>query len=97
MSIIKASKALNDGLCKILSHADQSNSIQLYCHRTCVSSYMSKEHIKCALKRKEIVEETVNPRPVCFLQKDSQSDNDIDIEKHFFSKNNVQCYKYIIC
>ena len=23
--------------------------------------------------------------------------NDNDNEKHFFSENNVQCYKYIIC
>ena len=60
-SIAKASKALNDGLYKTLSHADQSNSIYLYFKRTCVSSYTSKEHIKRALKRNEIVEETVNP------------------------------------
>ena len=62
-SIVKASKALTDGLYKTLSHADQSNSIQLYCHRTCVLLCTSKEHIKRALKRKEIVEETVNPGP----------------------------------
>ena len=55
-SIVKASNSLNDGLYKALYHADQSNSIQLYCYRTCVSSYTAKEHIKRVLKQKEIVE-----------------------------------------
>ena len=49
-SIVKASKALNDGLYKKLSRADQSNSIQLFCRRSCVSSYTSKDQIKRALK-----------------------------------------------
>ena len=80
-NIVKASKALSDGLCKILSHSDQSNSIQLYCHMTCVSSYMSEEHIKRALKRKEIVEETVNPGPGK-RTRSSLSDSLFDFKKH---------------
>lgn len=59
--IIKASKVLNDNLHKTLSHADQPNSVQLYCHRVCVLLYTSKEHIKHSLKQKETIEETVNP------------------------------------
>ena len=80
-SIVKTSKAINDGLYKTFSHADQSNLIQLYCHRTCVSSYTSKEHIKRALKRKEIVEETVNPEPAK-RTRSSLFDSLFDFKKH---------------
>ena len=80
-SIVKATKALNDGLYKTLTHADQSNSIQLYGHRTCVSSYTSKEHIKRALKRKEIVKETVNPGPAK-RTRSSVSNSLFDFKKH---------------
>ena len=80
-SIVKATKALNDGLCKTLFHTDQSNSIQLHCHRTCASSYTSKGHIKCALKPKEIVEETVNSGPAK-CTRSSLSDSLFDFKKH---------------
>ena len=83
-SIAKASKALYDGLYKTLSHAHQSNSIQLYYHRTCVSSYTSKEHNKRTLKRKEIVEETINPGPAK-RTRSSLSDSLFDFEKHAYS------------
>ena len=81
-SIVKASKALNDSLYKTLSHADQSDSIQLYCHRTCVLSYTSKEQIKRVLKRKEIVEEAVNPGPAKGTRS-SLSDSLFDFKKQF--------------
>ena len=80
-SIVKASKALNGGLYKKLSHADQSNSIQLFCRRTCVSSYTSKDQIKRALKRKEIVEQTVNPGPIK-RTRSFVSDSFFDFKKH---------------
>ena len=90
-SIVKASKALNDGLYKTLSHGNQSNSIQLHCHRTCISSYTSKEHIKRALKRKEIVEETVNPGPAK-RTRSSLSGSLFDFKKHCIFCG-TECYE----
>ena len=80
-SIVNASKALNDDSYKTLSHADQSNSIQLYCHKTCVSSYTSTEHIKRALQQKGIVAETFNPGPTK-RTRSSLSDSLFDFKKH---------------
>ena len=80
-SIVNASKALNDDLYKTLSHADQSNSIQLYCHKTCVSLYTSKEHIKRALQQKGIVAETVNPGSTK-RTRSSLTDSLFDFKKH---------------
>ena len=46
-----------------------------------VSLCMSKEHIKCALKQKEIVEETVNSGPAKHTCS-SPSDSLFDFKKH---------------
>ena len=52
-SIVKPIKKLNDGLYKIFSSRDDCDSFQLYCHRTCITTYTSKDHSQHYLKQKK--------------------------------------------
>jgi len=52
-TIINSSKIYGDGLFKELEeHIESDNECSFFCHKSCVSSYTSKQHISRVLKRK---------------------------------------------